>query len=104
MYFKTWIRLSLDILDDPTVALLPDTQWRVLVELYLLAGYQADYGALPDLAHMAWRMRIKEDALLESLQSLEKVHLATRKEDGGWCVDDFGLGINVGPLSKASER
>ena len=95
---KPSIKLSLGILDDPQVALLPDSLWRALVELFLLAGWQDDNGALPDVEYMAWRMRRPEDGLLELLHGLEKARLVCRSAGGGWVVVDFGLGVSAGPL------
>ena len=39
-YMKTriWIKLYLEILDDPKMDLLPDWLWRRAIELFLLAG------------------------------------------------------------------
>jgi hypothetical protein len=96
---KSWIKLSLGILDDPQIALLPDDLWRGLLELFLLAGWQDDDGALPDLPEMAWRMRRPEDGLLELLQKLEKARLVSHNAPDTWVVADFGMGISAGPVN-----
>jgi hypothetical protein len=96
---RTWTKLSLGILDDPQIALLPDDLWRALVELFLLAGWQDDNGRLPDLPYMAWRMRRPEASLPDLLQRLEKTRLLCRDEQGGWIVVDFGMGVSAGPVS-----
>jgi hypothetical protein len=94
---KSWIKLSLAILDDPMMALLPDHLWRALVELFLLAGWQDENGALPDLEYMAWKLRCSEDGLLETLQKLETARLVYHNEAGVWVVVDFGMGTSAGP-------
>ena len=35
---KLWIRLYIELLDDPKVATLPDNLYRLAIELDLLAG------------------------------------------------------------------
>ena len=95
---KSCIKLSLSILDDPQIALLPDDLWRALLELFLLAGWQDDDGTLPDVPYMAWRMRRPEDGLLELLQRLEKARLVSHGAPDVWIVADFGLGVSAGPV------
>jgi hypothetical protein len=98
---KSCIKLSLTMLDDAQVALLPDALWRSLVELFLLAGWQDDNGTLPDVGYMAWRLRRPEEALLEALHKLETARLLYRNEASEWCVVDFGMGFSAGPVNGA---
>jgi hypothetical protein len=46
---RFWIKLYLEILDDPKMGRLPDHLWRRAVELFLLAGRAGNDGALPAL-------------------------------------------------------
>ncbi len=70
---RFWIKLYLEILDDPKMARLPNHLWRRLVELFLLAGRQGNDGALPPVEEMAWTLRLSKDKLLEDLHSLAEI-------------------------------
>ena len=67
MTTKFWIKLYIEILDDPKMGRLPNHLWRRAVELFLLAGRQGNDGALPPVKEMAWTLRLSEDKVLEDL-------------------------------------
>ena len=77
-----WIKLYLDLLDNPRLGQLPDHLWRRLVELYLLAGLQGEAGALPPVEDMAWKLHLSSDQLVEDLRSLAQTG-ELRAESGG---------------------
>jgi len=58
---KYWIKLYIEILDDPKMGRLPDRLYRRVIELLLLAGEIDDGGYLPDVVDMAWRLRADDD-------------------------------------------
>jgi hypothetical protein len=70
---KYWIKLYMEILDDPKMGRLPNHLWRRTVELFLLAGREGDDGALPPVEEMVWILRLSEDKLLEDLHDLAEV-------------------------------
>jgi hypothetical protein len=86
---KYWIKLYIEILDDPKMARLPNHLWRRLVELFLLAGRQGDDGALPPVEETAWSLRLSEDKLLEDLQRLAEVGVVQKSTSGIWSVTHF---------------
>ena len=104
---KTWIKLYLDILDDPKLGMLSDKLWRRAQEFTLLAGKTGNDGALPSLGGMAWVLRHTIDELVENLRCLGEAGLVFEKEPGKWFVtgfkerqapdpacDDFGFGFD----------
>ena len=96
---KFWIKLYIEMLDDPKMARLPNYLWRRAVEFFLLAGRQGEEGALPPVEEMAWSLRLSEDKLLEDLQRLAGVgvvHICntdaagtSENRPGRWCVTHF---------------
>lgn len=85
---KYWIKLYHEVLDDPKMCRLTDRLYRRTMELFLLAGKTGDDGSLPDVADMAWYLRIDEDALAQDLQELSEVGIVTQ-DDEGWFVTKF---------------
>jgi DnaD/phage-associated family protein len=70
---RFWIKLFIEILDDPKMGRLPNHLWRRAVELFLLAGRQGNDGTLPPVEEMVWILRLSEDKLLEDLHGLAEV-------------------------------
>ena len=58
---RFWIKLYIEILDDPKMGRLGDDLWRRAAELFLLAGKEGNDGALPPIDEMAWTLRLSED-------------------------------------------
>ena len=56
-----WIKLYPKMLNDPTIARLPNILWRRLIEFYLAAAIASDGGRLPSREHLAWFLRISPD-------------------------------------------
>lgn len=83
-----WIKLYIEILDDPKMGRLTAEQWRLTIELFLLAGEQNKNGKLPSLADIAWRLRIDENSLLQTMSELEQVGILSRDGDT-WVVTNF---------------
>ena len=89
MSTRFWIKLYIEILDDPKMGRLLNHLWRRAVELFLLAGRQGNDGALPPVEEMAWILRLSEDKLLEDLQRLVEVGVVHIAEPGKWMVTHF---------------
>jgi hypothetical protein len=70
---RSWIKLYLEILDDPKMGQMPDFLWRRAIELFLLAGENGNDGLLQPVSDMAWRLRVKEGDLNNSLRALSQV-------------------------------
>lgn len=77
-----WIKLYHEILRDPKMARLPDRVWRRAIELFLLAGQIEQDGILPEVADIAWQLRIDENVLAEDLILLEEHGIITATDDG----------------------
>jgi hypothetical protein len=86
---RYWIKLFIEILDDPKMGRLPNHLWRRAVELFLLAGRQGCDGALPPVQEMAWSLRLSQDKVLEDLHSLAEVGVVHEAQPGGWVVTHF---------------
>ena len=85
---RSWIKLYLEILDDPKMGRLPDHLWRRCTELFLVAGeYDCD-GLLPPPTDIIWRLRITEEQLLEALHALETLGIVQSTAEG-WVVAHF---------------
>jgi DNA-binding transcriptional regulator YhcF (GntR family) len=89
MASKYWIKLFHEILDDPKMARLADDCWRRSIELFLLAGDYAKGGLLPPFPDIAWRLRVEESALLQSLQELQSFGIIEKTDGGNWFVTHF---------------
>jgi len=87
---RIWIKLYLEILDDPKMGRLPDHLWRRVVELFLIAGKTGNDGKLPPIGEMAWTMRTTEDELHQCLEALSAVEYGIVHADNGqWFVSKF---------------
>jgi hypothetical protein len=89
MTTKFWIKMYLEILDDPKMGRLANHLWKRAVELFLLAGREGNDGALPPVEEMAWTLRLAADKVLEDIHSLEEVGVVREKEPGTWLVTHF---------------
>lgn len=65
-----WIKLYVEMLDDPKVGLLPDAvKWR-WVSALLLAGELNEDGFLPDINDAAWRLHTNVETLQGEMRTL----------------------------------
>ena len=85
---RHWIKLWLEILDDPKMGGLPDDVWRLAVELFLVAGENGNNGKLPEKNALSWRLRRRENDLEILLKQLEKTGIV-RQLKTGWVVPRF---------------
>ena len=83
-----WIKLYIEILDDPKMATLPDRLWRRVIELFLCAGKLHKNGHLPDTKQLAWMMRVSTDDLDFDLKQIAMTGIIERN-DNGWLVSKF---------------
>jgi hypothetical protein len=83
-----WIKLYLEILEDPKMATLPDRLWRRVIELFLLAGKFGKGGELPETRQLAWVLRISTDELEMDLMQIVNTGII-QKTSNGWNVLRF---------------
>jgi len=85
---RYWIKLYLEMLDDPKVAMLSHELFRRWIELLMVAGLWGRDGELPDLAMAAWRLRVNPEELEAVLVELAKSGLVAQI-DGLWSIPKF---------------
>lgn len=83
-----WIKLYIEILDDPKMATIPDRLWRRTIELYLLAGRVNKGGQLPPSNQIAWALRSTTDEIEFDLAQLSVAKLIEKNRDG-WFIPNF---------------
>jgi len=80
-----WIKLYLEILDDPKMGALSDRLYRRAIEMFLLAGELENNGYLLPEKNIAWRLRIPFDVLHEDVTLLMENQILE--------IDDKGLRV-----------
>jgi hypothetical protein len=85
---RHWIKLWLEVLDDPKMGGLPDDLWRLAIELFLVAGENGNNGKIPEKSALSWRLRRRENDLEILLKKLEKTGIV-RQLKTGWVVSRF---------------
>lgn len=83
-----WIKLYLEVLEDPKMGTLPDSLWRRFIELCLLAGKEGRGGNLPDTQKLAWVLRMDNDKLQADIEQLAQTGMI-QAVPGGWFVVNF---------------
>jgi hypothetical protein len=98
-----WIKLYMEILDDPKMATLPDRLWRRVIELFMLAGKQGinKSGNLPDTRQIAWILRMATDDLAHDMDSLASTGII-EPIPNGWRVVNFAK--RQAPMSNAEKQ
>lgn len=104
MTTKFWVKLYIEILDDPKMGRLANHLWRRAVELFLLAGREGNDGALPPVEEMAWILRLSEDKVLEDLHGLAEVGVVHEAEPGVWFVTHFAQRQAAVPVEERVRR
>ncbi len=83
-----WMKLYVEILDDPKMATMPDRAWRRTIELFLVAKKLNKDGHLPDTRQIAWLLRISADELEHDLRQITSTGIIVQ-EVGGWFIPKF---------------
>jgi hypothetical protein len=90
---KYWIKLYHEIVDDPKMGRLPDSLWRRVIEMFLLAGELDEDGFLPPLPDMAWRLRSSEEMMVADLNKLASLRIVELRDytpsEQRWHVVNF---------------
>lgn len=83
-----WIKLYIEMLDDPKIGTLPDGLcWR-FVQCCLMAGRCNLSGNIPDTRQLAWAFRLNTNDLEHEMQQLAAAGLVERTVNG-WIVKNF---------------
>jgi len=86
---RTWIKLYTEILNDPKMGRLTDREFRVCINLFLMAGHTDHDGTLGSTAEVAWALRTSDEIAERDLLGLSAVGIVTRRLDGVWVVTKF---------------
>ena len=78
---ERYIKLYTKILDNPKTGRLKDKTWRIMIEIFLVAGETFDNGNLPDVEMLSWRLRRSEKDVRDALNELVKIGTVTLKND-----------------------
>ena len=66
-----WIKLHREVLYQRDINMISDCSFRLLINLWLLASEdETKEGILPPLEDIAWRLRLDEKKIIQSLQEL----------------------------------
>lgn len=87
--WRRWIKLYIEILDDPKMGKMSDWMWRRTIELFLLAGENGNDGELQPVGDLAWRLRLEESKLLAALESLSQAGVTELLPNGIWKIRNF---------------
>lgn len=82
-----WIKLYHEMLDDPKVGRLSDSEFRLMINLFLLAGDYEQDGYLPNREDIKWRLRNPDD-FDKNLDSLIENNIIG-EDDGSLLVINF---------------
>lgn len=82
-----WIKLYHEMLDDPKVGRLTDGQFRMMINLFLLAGDYDQNGYLPSMDDICWRLRNPAN-FEKDFQTLIEIGIIEIKDDAP-CVKNF---------------
>jgi len=85
---RSWIKLYVEMLDDPKLAALRESDcWR-FVQLLLVAAERDEGGILPTSKLLAWRLRMDQAQLLDDLRAMSEVGIVCRQGEH-WKVTNF---------------
>jgi hypothetical protein len=78
---RHWVKLWIKAIDDAALATLPDSEWRLAIECFLVAGENGNDGKLPKAKELAWRLRRDIDTMLAMLDVLIIAGIITKEQD-----------------------
>ena len=84
----TWIKLYIELLDDPKVGMMPDWMFRRFIQFLLYAREYNQDGLLGPVSDLAWRLRSSEDDMLKALRPMSEIGIVAETPDG-WLVVNF---------------
>jgi len=84
----SWAKVYIEVIDDHKMGTLPDSLWRRVIELILLAKKNDKDGWLPGMIEMSWALRMSAEQLEADLEKLHQVGIVEPKE-GNWYLTNF---------------
>lgn len=98
-----WLKLWLDILDDPKVAKWPDWLFRRFILFLCIAKENDKDGYLPPVKDLAWRSRLTDSQVGDALQALSEVGVV-REDAQGWIIINFAKRQEATPAAERMRR
>ena len=84
----TWMKMYIDILDDPKMGEMSDALFRNTILIFLIACKNGGTGELPDIKGLAWLMRKEPKEVEEILKALIECRIIEKAEaalpEGGY--------------------
>jgi len=104
-----WFRMYCEILDDPKVARMTDSQFRIFTYLLAVASECDREGCIQlTVKDLAWRMRFSEDKLSDALEHLCEAGIVAKHENGcqvvNWRKRQFRSDNVTGRTKRFRER
>ena len=65
-----WMKLYVEIVDDPKMGKMSDSLFRYTILLFLIACNNGGSGELPDLEGLAWLLRLDKTTTAEIIEAL----------------------------------
>jgi DnaD/phage-associated family protein len=91
-----WIKLWIDILDDDKMFDMPDWLFKRFIYFLLAAKEYDQDGLLQPVNKLAWRLRLSEDQVTESLRALMKVGVVC-EDAGSYLIKNFSKRQAISP-------
>ena len=64
----SWLKLYVELLDDPKIGMMADWLFRKFIQILLVARERNQAGLLGPVSELAWRLRSSEDDVLSALR------------------------------------
>lgn len=77
-----WLKLPYDILNDPVIGPMSDTEWRKYMELYIVTAKYGQDGVLPDVKALPYLLRTVTENVTNLLRTFESRGLLLRNVTG----------------------
>lgn len=84
-----WLKLYVEILDDPKVGLMSDLLFKRFIQFLLVAKERNQGGLLGPVNELAWRLRTTESEILDILTTMSKSTGIVSETPAGWVVVNF---------------
>jgi len=103
-----WMKLWIEVLDDPKMGRLSEHLWKRFFELCLIAKELNKGGKLPQLSDISWRLRTTTEEIEQDLDQLSRYDLvefrAEKVLDMHWFITNFAKRQNSMSSAERSRR
>jgi hypothetical protein len=99
-----WIKLYIEILDDPKVGMMPEWLFARMIKLFLVAKEYNQDGLLPPVSALAWRLRMDAGSLSETLSALGLIGVVREMAPEIWLIVNFKKRQEAESSTERSQR